>query len=55
MCTREIGYCVRVGNLADQAKECRLLVCFLGVGRLQQIAHAEALFLRGDDFEHRGL
>ena len=34
-----------VGDLADEAKQGRFFVGLLGVRRLQQVAHAEALLL----------
>ena len=44
-----------VGELADDAEQRRLLVRLLAVGVLQQVAHREALLLRGDDVQHRRL
>ena len=65
MCTRAIGSlpCRRpmssrrrlVGDLADDAKQRRLLVRLLRVGGVQQLAHAEARLLRGNHLQHRRL
>ncbi len=52
---RELRDRALVRELADDAKERGLLVRFLAVGMLQQIAHREAALLRIDDLEHGGL
>ena len=60
MCTRAIGSLppsrlissgtmARVGDLADDAKQRRLLGRLLGVGVLQQLAGVEPCLLRGQD------
>jgi hypothetical protein len=49
---QKLGCGTRVGDVGDDAKEGGLLVRFLRVGGVEQVAHAEALFLGGDDLEH---
>src|SRR5213082_2329689 len=44
-----------VGDLADEPKECRLLVRLLGVGRGEQLPNSEARLLGRNHLEHRGL
>ena len=63
MCSRAIGSLpsrrpsssgtmASVGDLADDAEQRGLLVGLLVIGGRQQFAHAEAVALGIDDFEH---
>ncbi len=49
---QQLGHRGRVGDLADDAEQRRFLVGLLGVGGLQQLAHAEAVLLRRDHLQH---
>ena len=51
----EFRYVVGRDGFGDDTKQRDLLVRLLVVGGVQQFARAEAILLRGDDVEHRGL
>src|SRR5580658_7307180 len=51
----ELGYRLAISDLADDAKQRRFLVRFLRIRGVEELAHAKARFLRGDDLEQRGL
>src|SRR5581483_6610614 len=51
----ELGDGARIGDLADDAEQGRLLVGLLRVGCGEQVADTEAAFLRRDDIQDRRL
>ncbi len=53
--TEQLRHRARVDDVPDDPKQRGFLVRLLSVGGLQQLAYAEAVLLRANDFQHRRL